>query len=176
MDVNPIANIDFQNVQKQDLSILYSYKDLKKELQTKPIDFLRLHEIQIEIGKLGEAFVYEYEYNKLIGTKYINYLDEKKALDPSNGYDILSYTKEGIPLHIEVKCTVSSENTFFFSENELKTAKRMKEEGLVYLIYFIQEIMSDKPRLTIIEDITVNNDYVFEAMNWKVSKNEIYSI
>ena len=128
----------------------------------------------MEIGKLGEAFVYEYECKKLIGTKYINMIDEKKALDYKNGYDILSYTREGDPLHIEVKCTVGTDHIFYLSNNELKTAKRMKAEGLTYVVYFVQGIMSNSPSITKIEDVSNNNEYVFEEMNWKVSKKSHY--
>lgn len=100
-------------------------------------------------------------------------VDETKALEPANGYDILSYTRDGTPLHIEVKATTGTSDRFYFSENELDTAKRMKEVGLIYLVYFVKEIMSDNPKLTIIEDISENKEYVFEEISWKVSRKTL---
>jgi len=170
VDVSLLENTNIQSVRQEELSILYTYEELKQKLQSKQIDYLKLHEFQIKIGKLGEAYVYEYECKKLIGTKYVNQVDEKKALDPANGYDILSYTREGKPLHIEVKSTAGTEDTFYLSNHELKTAKRMKENGLIYVLYFVKEIMSDSPKLIKIKDITANKDYHFEEMNWKVIK------
>lgn len=170
VDISTLESINVEDNVQLDLSILYSFEDLKKELKSKPIDYLKLHELQMEIGNLGEAYVYEYECNKLKGTNYFNRIDEKKALDSTNGYDILSFSKEGVPLHIEVKCTVGKGHSFYLSENELKTSKLMKEKGLIYLIYFVQEILSDNPTLVIIDDVALYEQYQFEAMNWKVSK------
>ncbi|MFC7372450.1 DUF3883 domain-containing protein [Fictibacillus iocasae] len=152
------------------MSVLYAYDDLKRDIQKKPIDFLKLHQLQIEIGKLGEAYVYKEESKKLKGTKFLQMIDEKKALVPSNGYDILSFTRDGKPLHIEVKATSGKENVFYLSRHEWKTAERMKKEGLTYVVYFIKEIMSDNPILTEINDITSNKEYNFEEYGYKVTK------
>ncbi|WP_124221419.1 DUF3883 domain-containing protein [Aquisalibacillus elongatus] len=149
---------------------MYSYNILKDNIKNQPIDYLQLHEIQMKIGKLGEAFVYEIECEKLKGTKFELEIDNKKALDPKNGYDILSFTIEGEPIHIEVKATTGTEETFYLSKNEFRTAEEMKKKGKVYVIYFVRDIMSDNPNLNIIKDITNNEEYSFEEMNWKVSK------
>ena len=165
-----IENINFEYEEQEDLNTLYSYDDLKRDIQNQFIDYLKLHELQIKIGNLGEAFVYEFECNKLQGTKYMDKVDDSKALEPKNGFDILSYTRTGIPLHIEVKTTIGTEDRFILSSNELQTAKRMKKEGLNYVVYFVKEIMSDNPKLTVITNISDNRDYVFKEMNWMVSK------
>ncbi|MCK4261066.1 MAG: DUF3883 domain-containing protein [Halanaerobiales bacterium] len=124
----------------------------------------------MEIGRLGEAYVYEYECKELKGTHYIDNIDVSKALDSNNGYDILSYTRDGNPIHIEVKATTGTEDKFYLSKHEFETAKRMAENGLVYLIYFVKEIISENPKLEKIKDITQNNNYKFEETSWKVSK------
>jgi hypothetical protein len=175
VDVVTIENTDLhENDKDEEFLILYAFDDLKRKLKSKPIDFLNLHKLQIEIGKLGEAYVYELECKKLKGTKYLNKVDEKKALNPANGYDILSYTRDGSLLHIEVKATSGAEDTFYLSNHELQTAKRMKEEDLTYVIYFVKEILSDSPQLIKINDISMNEDYVFqEIMNWRVYKTDI---
>lgn len=157
-------------MEDDDLSFLFTFDDLKKKLFDNPVDYLKLHEIQMEIGKLGEAYVYENEVRKLRGTKYINMIDEKKALDPSNGYDILSYTIEGTPVHIEVKSTSGNEDVFFLSNHEYNTAREMKNNNLVYVVYFVKGILTQEPKIEIICDITDNNEYFMEQSNWKVTK------
>lgn len=153
-----------------DLSTLFTFDDLKQKLINKPVDYLKLHEIQIEIGKLGEAYVYENEVRKLAGTKYLSMIDEKKALDPSNGYDILSYTLEGNPIHIEVKATSGNEDIFFLSNHEYQTARNMRNNNLDYVIYFVKSILSQEPKIEFIHDIIDNNDYYKEECNWKIIK------
>ncbi|MFL0574320.1 DUF3883 domain-containing protein [Priestia megaterium] len=168
--MSPIENINIGEVQTKELSLMYSYEDLKREIKSSPIDYLELHKLQIKVGQLGEAYVYEQECKKLAGTKYISEIDESKASDPKNGYDILSFTREGELLHIEVKATTGKEETFYLSNHEYQTAKRMKESNMNYAIYFVKEVMSDNPKLIKIHDITDNEEYNFEEMNWKVTR------
>ncbi|MBO8172465.1 MAG: DUF3883 domain-containing protein [Bacillaceae bacterium] len=169
--VKKIANMVFDfGAIEDNLTMLYTYNDYKKKLNKVNIDYLELHKYQIEIGKLGELYVYEKECEKLKGTQYLYKIDEKKALDPSNGYDILSYTRDGKPLYIEVKATVGSEDEFYLTENEIKTAEELKKSGKTYLIYFIKKIMSDNPELIIIDDIFFNTDYKMYPAKWKVTR------
>ncbi|WP_181396114.1 DUF3883 domain-containing protein [Cytobacillus oceanisediminis] len=163
------SNITIDNA-KSDLSTLYAYEDLKEKILNTEIDYLKLHELQMEIGRLGETFVYEHEHNYLKGTIYAEMIDERKALNPKNGYDILSFTREGEPVHIEVKATTGTEIEFYISNHEYKTAKRMKEEGLTYLIYVVTSVMSESPEIVKIKDINSNKEYRFEEYNWKVKK------
>ena len=168
--MSPIENINIGEVQTKELSLMYSYEDLKQEIKSSPIDYLGLHKLQMKVGQLGEAYVYEQECKKLAGTKYISEIDENKASDPKNGYDILSFTREGELLHIEVKATTGKEETFYLSNHEYQTAKKMKQTGMNYVIYFVKEVMSDNPKLTIIHDISDNKEYEFEEMSWKITR------
>lgn len=167
-----IENTDIDTTSNQEMSLLFTYNELKTKLKNKKVDYLKLHEFQIEIGKLGEAFAYEVECTNLKGTKYFQLIDQSKADNPSNGYDILSFTKDGHPLHIEVKATVGKEEKFYLSENERETALEMEKQGLMYVVYFIKEIMSDNPQLEVITNVTSNEEYVFTAKSWEVSKIE----
>jgi hypothetical protein len=164
------TNVDTQS--GQDLSILFTFDDLKSKLKNKKVDYLKLHEFQIEIGKLGEAFVFQKECEKLKNTKYLYMIDERKAQNPSNGYDILSYSEDGKPLHIEVKTTIGKEDAFQLSEHERVTAEHMYDKGLSYVVYFVKEIMSDQPKIEMIENITSNSDYSFKTKNWIISKKQ----
>ncbi|MEA3318922.1 MAG: DUF3883 domain-containing protein [Bacillota bacterium] len=165
-----LDNINLSDINEDDMSQVYSFNDLKRDIISTPIDFLMLHEIQIKIGELGEAFVYEFERNYLEGTKYFHKVDETKAANPKNGYDILSFTRQGKPLHIEVKATAGKEETFFISSHELEIAKSMKKKGLIYVVYFVKEILTDKPKLTKIYNLETNCDYLLTEANWKVER------
>lgn len=168
--ISSIENTNVNEVQQEELGLLYSYADLKQEIKSRPIDYLELHKLQMKVGQLGEAYVYEQECKKLAGTKYISEIDENKASDPKNGYDILSFTREGESIHIEVKATTGKEETFYLSTHEYQTAREMKESNMNYVIYFVKEVMSDNPKLIKIHDITDNEEYNFEEMNWKVTR------
>lgn len=111
---------------------------------------------------------------ELLGSRYEGKVDNTKALDPSNGYDILSYNKlDGSELHIEVKTTADDDSDFYLSKNELDTAKRMKSQGEIYLIYRVTNILAenkDDIKVEIIKDISDNNDFEFIETNYRVRK------
>lgn len=104
------------------------------------IDFKNLQELKEKIGKIGEKIVYDFEYKKLHGTIYQEMIDCSKAEDHRNGYDILSYTKLGEKLHIEVKATLYESEEFYITENELSTAKDMISNGQLYKIYRVTNV------------------------------------
>jgi hypothetical protein len=170
VEIVDIDNTEIQDNETDDLSFLYAYADLKKNFLKNPIDYLNLHKKQMEIGKIGEVYVYEHECKNLRETPYINKVDDTIAGNPANGYDILSFTRDGKPLHIEVKATSGSEDVFYLSRHEWNTAERMKKEGSTYVVYFVKEILSENPTLIKIKDITSNPKYNFEESGYKVTK------
>lgn len=134
---------------------------------------MNLHKFLMEIGNLGEAFVYDLEKRKLVGTKYEESVSNLPARDHTNGYDILSYDLDGTELYIEVKTEINSDNDFYLSDNELKTAQRLKSERKKYLVYRVHNILAENKNdiiYDIIEDITDNSGYKFEVCSWKVSR------
>lgn len=149
---------------------VYKFEELVSNFKNKPIDYLNLHERLMEIGLMGEVFVYERECQKLKGTKYEGMVNKEIAENPTNGYDILSYERNGTPLHIEVKTTSTNKDEFFLSKHELDTAKKFKEQGKKYTVFFVKNILSSKPIVEIIDDITENNNFKFEELNYKVTK------
>lgn len=162
-------NVNSQEKILESSAVMYTFDELKSMLPKK-IDYLKLHQLQIHIGKLGEAFVYEYEINKLKGTEYERLVDNTKALDHSNGYDILSFDFNGEPLFIEVKTTISENDDFYITNNELETAKKFLESNKKYLIYRVYNIFSDKEkiRLEIIDDLFDSNKFVITPQNYLV--------
>jgi hypothetical protein len=153
-------------------SIVYTFDELKNKIPNS-INYRELQEFQERIGKLGEAFVYEYECEKLIGSEYEGKVDNTKALDPSNGYDILSYDLDGTELYIEVKTSINNNSDFFITANELNTFKKMKQEGKKYLIYKVTNILSENKndiRIEKIEDIFNSKEYELIEISYKVKK------
>lgn len=145
-NVKPIANEKipvFEPSKKEKLEITtQSYDELFRKINN--IDYLQLHKRQMEIGALGEAFVYDLECNKLKHTNFVDRIDRYKALDPSNGYDILSFDNEGNELYIEVKTTIGDINEdFFISSHEINTAKKLISQDKKYYIYRVYNILAN---------------------------------
>lgn len=174
VDVIENENIETEPItQNLDIAtIIYTFDELKQKLN-KEVDYLNLHKFLIEIGNLGEAFVYDLEKRKLSGTKFEDYVSNLPAREPSNGYDIFSYDLDGTELYIEVKTETKKDNPFYMSDYELKMARIMKSEGKKYLVYRVHNILAEnKNHITydIIKDITENKEYKFDVYNWKVTK------
>lgn len=153
-------------------TIIYTFDELKKKLN-KEVDYLNLHKFLMEIGNLGEAFVFDLEKRKLFKTKYEDGVSNLPARTPSYGYDILSYDLNGTELYIEVKTETKENNDFYMSDYELKMAQKMKSEQKKYLVYRVHNILAENKNdiiYDIIEDITENIHYKFNVYTWKVSK------
>ena len=131
---------------KEKIQIFNStYTKLKKEIKF-PTDYIELHKFLIRIGELGEKFVYEKECSRLSNQEstYVDMVDASPANNPANGFDILSYTKDGEKIYIEVKTTVDCDNTpFFMSEHEISVAKKILNSGGIYQIHRVYDIMND---------------------------------
>lgn len=142
----------------------------------KKIDYLKLHEFQMEIGKLGEAYVYDVERKKLNGTKYLELVDNTPSKDGANGFDILSYDLQGNKLYIEVKTEAGlKDNNFYISQNEINTGKGLIKQGKKYLIYRVHNVLANDKKdikIEIIQDIFDDENYKFDTCLWKVSKNK----
>jgi formylmethanofuran dehydrogenase subunit E len=163
----------FDEVENAGLSSIVNTFDELHKRAIREIDYLKIHKFQIEIGKLGEAFVYDLERAKLKDTSYIDDIDNTKALDHRNGYDILSFTTKGKKLYIEVKTTTGDEMDFYITKTEIDTYKRFRDEGEKYVIYRVSNILAkDKKDIKweVIEDILENPEYKLEEWQWKVKK------
>lgn len=166
---SPIEKVDnykvFANLEE-------GYEEQKEELLSKGVDFKRLQEKMDEIGELGERYVYNLEYKKLINTPFANKIDKTKANNPKNGYDILSFDLNGNEMYIEVKSTSSLKNEFYISQYELETAEKLISTGKKHYIYFIKDILSEKPVLTIIENVLEDKQFIKVGHNWKMTTEQ----
>lgn len=107
-------------------------------------DYLELDRIKSEIGLIGELLVLEYEKDRLrkIGrvdladsVSHVSYMEGDGA-----GYDILSFTEDGTPLHIEVKTTRGGpDSDFFLSPNELQFSLLHPSTFRLYRVFELDE-------------------------------------
>lgn len=103
------------------------------------------------LGFIGEKLVFQHEQEKL---KKANRLDLARDIEHVSqtqgdgaGYDIKSYTNEGMPLYIEVKTTRGNINTpFYISRNEVEISKKY---GDSYKLVRIYDVSGDKKYYTI---------------------------
>ena len=136
-------------LQKNDLSVIVN-PEFEKLISLKskkkiPLEQLEKNlEHQKKIGSIAEEFVLNFEINRL---KNLGFEEESNkirqiSIDFSNaGYDIESFngkTKDGVPdRFIEVKGTTKKEFSFYWSINEINTAKELSSN---YWIYHVSEI------------------------------------
>ena len=172
-------------LQKNDLSVIVN-PEFKKLISLKykkkiPLEQLEKNlEHQKKIGDIAEKFVLNFEKNRL---KNLGFEEESNkirqiSIDFSNaGYDIESFngkTKDGVPdRFIEVKGTTKKEFSFYWSINEINTAKELSSN---YWIYHVSEIdvqnktSSNDPKM-------INNPYENIFSNDLFQKNiESYHI
>lgn len=149
----------------------------KKRKKTSLEDLLKVKELQAEIGRIGEEYVIKYEKNRLTGHRHINDITMISDLDVSAGYDIVSFESiesERIDRFIEVKA-FSDKNRFYWSRNEIETAREYNTQYYLYLID-IRKIELQAYMPTIIENpykhfIENNNqDWVIQNELLRITK------
>lgn len=118
---------------------------LEKKSSEEPfdIDYAQLEALRKKIGDIGERYVFEREKARLqkANSKYADSVDATPAKDPQNGYDILSYTEDGVPIYIEVKSTLGDLYTpFYITANEKETAEHIRKEGGIYQVHRVYNI------------------------------------
>ncbi|MCB2351727.1 DUF3883 domain-containing protein [Clostridium estertheticum] len=129
-------------------------KDKKEKVKDKKITICELYkqqQLKNKIGDDGEKFVLDYEKNylKSIGKDELAEKVEQISLtDCSAGYDIISFTEEGVEKHIEVKTSTVQLNSFYISTNELHSAEK---QGDHYFLYKVNNIYSE-PYINVIKD------------------------
>lgn len=92
-----------------------------------------------EIGALGQSIVAQRERQKLAGTPYANLVNTNFSEIERAGFDILSFTREGKILFIEVKSSVSGAPYGFpMSANEKALIKFCIDNGFTYELHWVQ--------------------------------------
>ena len=118
-------------------SVFAEYK--RKQGTKKTLEKLKKQLEQQELqGEEAELFVMEYEKRRLSQSAQKDCVKRISAIDVSAGYDILSYESEASAEYdrfIEVK-SFSGNAHFYWSENEIETAKLYEDRYYIYLVDF----------------------------------------
>lgn len=141
----------------------------KKQNKNSKPDYEKSNRLNKKLGDRGEKVVLDFERERLKNSIYKDQVERVSLISDSLGYDIKSFEEDGQKRYIEVKATRSKvgDANFFLTINELITSKE-KENYYIYLVY---EILSDSPKIWIIdnpfnpENININ----IEPINFKVS-------
>ncbi|MCX6056746.1 MAG: DUF3883 domain-containing protein, partial [Chloroflexi bacterium] len=146
---------------------------VKKGSAAPKIDYIEQQKLRNRIGNRGEAIVLSMEEKRLKDegrpdlSKKIQHVSDKSDRD---GYDILSFEKDGSPRHIEVKATSAGnlDRGFYISVNELEKAKALEN----YFIYFVFSTMSKKPKVLPIREPDLKcANYNMEPVSYHVTIN-----
>lgn len=133
-----------------------------------------IRERRDDIGSRGEDWVFQLEVEKLKGTCYENGVNPNYADDEESHFDILSFTRNGESIIIEVKTTSGEEqDAFFFSADELKKAKECFENGETYEVHRVHHIDEHSKRgRYIISAEELFSCYDFMPVNYKVVRKD----
>jgi hypothetical protein len=144
---------------------------LIKKNSKKKIDYILKNKNNSITGSKGEEIVLKIEKENLRKAGLNDLADKVVRLsidDDTVGYDILSFDHSGKEKYIEVKSTTQSNGyiRFFVSLNEYLIGKNKEN----FFIYFVENINSDQPKITIIKNpidhskfLIEPEGYIFEA-------------
>ncbi len=118
------------------------------------IKYLEKAEKDMKLGYLGELAVFEFEKQRLTDLGLETRIDEIKWVAKEfdgYGYDLISLdiiNDKIVTIYIEVKTTISNENTdFFISHNEVLASDEYGERYFIYRIHNIQNNHADIYRI-----------------------------
>jgi Domain of unknown function (DUF3883) len=165
LEEDPVYEIAEDDTEENENIVIKTTQTPIPELNTQQLKDLEQHEENMKTGNYGELLSLEYERDNLKGTPYYDKVDMTKALNRKNGYDILSYERDGTPKYIEVKSSVNDNDNFIISAPELRVAHDMLKQGKQHKVYIIKNIYSDSKRtLEIIDDVF--DEFDFEATGY----------
>ena len=138
-------------------------------------NLLEVQEKQADLGYQAEEFVLEYEKRNRKNHFRVENIKMISERDTSAGYDILSYiddTSLVLNKYIEVK-SYSGQITFFWSKNEIETAKKEQNHYFLYLVDrsrmktagYIPRIIQNP-----YEKIRQSQSWTQECVNWFITE------
>lgn len=127
-----------------------------------------------DVGVKGEDWVFQLELEKLKDTIYANGVNPNFADDEHASFDILSFTRDGVHILVEVKTTTGkAEEPFYISAKELKRAKISLENGERYEVHRVFYIDNPKKRGRYIIPVEkLFDEYEFVPESYRVVRKE----
>ena len=119
-------------------------------------------------GARGEDYVVKMEQEKLSGTRYADAVSGVYADDDKCGFDVLSFRKNGEPVFIEVKTTLSPDRNspFEITPLEIDFAKKCIDSGKNYEIHRVYDLNSCSPGIEIISPKELLNNFNLTPINY----------
>ena len=118
-----------------------------------------------DLGRSGEDLVIKYEKEKLKRLGLEHLIDKVGKRKDGEGYDILSFDKDGNEILIEVKTTTGGIDTpFDISWNEVKRAEKDYGKYKIYRLYNFDKNSNSVPRFYVVDDI---DSLLLEPVNYK---------
>lgn len=131
------------------------------------------NEQNAKIGLLGEIFILNYEKQKLNHLPlYANAIEHTSQIrGDSFGYDIKSFTEDGLRIFIEVKTTINDlYSNFFITRNEMELLKT-NSNYYVYRVFSFDEKF-EKGKLKIYKTVDqINEDFDIVPVSYSVKPN-----
>jgi len=159
--VIPYHEFILKNIEPNKRQIKVNLSKNNKIIKTKE-DFSLEYKRKQAIGEESENIVLGYEIEKLKKLNKNNLVKKVSIVsnEVSLGYDILSFDEKEKEMHIEVK-TVSYNNCFFITRNELRTLNNKQN-------YFIYAVNKNTREIFNIEYNQLDKDYTIIPENYKV--------
>ena len=160
---------------EQELRINDKSKGSKSYPTTASLDYEKEAKKYKMIGDRGEYVVIQAEISRLVKELSISETKAKKLIkwisreSDTYGYDILSVNKDMSPRYIEVKATQRKpgDADFYYTQNELETAKKQGENYYIYMVY---EILTPKPMVWMLKNPFIDGKgVVLKPVKYKVS-------
>jgi hypothetical protein len=157
-----------------DLEILTRQNIQNKRIRPfdKKIDFEQEAERNRKLGDRGEKIVMDLEQARLTNVGRLDLANKVRRISvesDAEGFDILSFEDNGKEKYIEVKATSSpiGLTNFYYTANELRKAN----ESNNYYLYIVYDIMTDSPKVCVIENPfnPLNDDFVMTPIKYRVS-------
>lgn len=125
----------------------FSLKSIAPTFKCSQINFIQNEIDNKRIGDAGELWVIQYEKECLIRNGKPNLAKKIKHVSKDEGdglgYDILSYSLDGMEKYIEVKTTKANFlKTFFITNNELQWSKQNPDNYFLYRLYHFRDSVS----------------------------------
>lgn len=127
------------------------------------------------IGFKGEKYVFDMLKEQYTSIKWVSENAKTVGVNPEGraglGYDIEYIDEKGNRRFVEVKSSKASDIVFYLSENEYDFAIKHISE---YVIYFVSEVFSKKPKILILGNVFMNNE--FNTVNYALDTKREYKV
>lgn len=132
---------------------------------------MKIHKRQEIQGRQAEEFVLDYEHRRLLWSENSSRVKQISDFDVSAGYDIISFESAESRVYdrfIEVK-SFSSSQSFFWSSNEMKTARELKGKYYLYLVD-MEQYQTNGYEPIVVQDPA---NTIFNSDDWAVETDSV---